>query len=102
MRDCFERGEFPFASHLLYTQESILDDEISDERIMGIFAGFEWARRADADATVIYGDRGLSAGMSNGIAYANMMYRPIEIRYLYEETKGLIDDDIKRLLANDD
>lgn len=26
MKDCFKRGEFPFASHLLYTQEGILDE----------------------------------------------------------------------------
>ena len=28
MKDCFLRGEYPFASHLLYTQNSILDDAI--------------------------------------------------------------------------
>ena len=26
MKDCFNRGEYPFASHLLYTQEGILND----------------------------------------------------------------------------
>ena len=31
MRDCFERGEAPFASHLLYTQMGVLDDTIPAE-----------------------------------------------------------------------
>lgn len=26
MADCLKRGEAPFASHLLYTQDGILDD----------------------------------------------------------------------------
>ena len=42
MRDSLIRGEFPFASHLLYTQEGILDDTKPDERKLGIEAGFEW------------------------------------------------------------
>jgi len=29
MRDCLLRGEFPFASHLLYTQPGITDDKNS-------------------------------------------------------------------------
>ncbi len=41
MRDCFMRGEFPFASHLLYTQDGILDDDLLEERKLGISAGDE-------------------------------------------------------------
>jgi hypothetical protein len=39
MRDCFERGEAPFASHLLYTQPGVLDDTLHHERALGIDAG---------------------------------------------------------------
>ena len=31
MADCLARGEAPFASHLLYTQPGILDDDIPEE-----------------------------------------------------------------------
>ena len=41
VRDCFLRDEIPFASHLLYTQPGILDDNIPKEREMGIKAGKE-------------------------------------------------------------
>lgn len=34
--------ESPFLSHLLYTQEGILDDSIPAERQLGIDAGLEW------------------------------------------------------------
>ena len=36
LADCLRRGEAPFASHLLYTQEGILDDLIEGERMKGI------------------------------------------------------------------
>ena len=32
VRDSLERGEFPIASHLLYTQPGILNDDIPSER----------------------------------------------------------------------
>ncbi|MFH1358598.1 MAG: hypothetical protein ABIH37_01790, partial [archaeon] len=35
MKDCFKRGEYPFASHLLYTQDEILDDTNPEERKLG-------------------------------------------------------------------
>jgi hypothetical protein len=40
MRDCLARGESPYASHLLLTQ--LLDDEIPEQRELGISAGLEW------------------------------------------------------------
>ena len=41
VRDSLLRGESPIASHLLYTQEGILNDEIESERMHGINAGLE-------------------------------------------------------------
>lgn len=61
VRDCVLRGESPQASHLLFTQEGILDDHIPDERTLGINAGLAW--RWVADYSVFYTDRGWSNGM---------------------------------------
>ena len=82
MRDCFKRGEFPFASHLLYTQEGILDDDNPNERKLGIEAGLYWVKRADADATIVYTDYGITDGMKQGIERAEEEDRSIEYRKL--------------------
>ena len=57
--------EYPFASHLLYTQENILDDSDPVERTLGIVSGFAFAKLCDK--TVIYADLGISNGMMLGI-----------------------------------
>ena len=88
MRDCLLRGEFPFASHLLYTQEGILDDTITSERTLGINAGFAWGLHASK--TVIYLDFGISHGMSLGMIDASRSGRPIEYRVLYEKNKDML------------
>jgi len=80
MRDCLLRGEAPYASHALYTQEGILRDEIADERMYGITAGFAW--REASDATVVYTDLGSSKGMDFGIAHAKEIGHPVEYRSL--------------------
>ena len=80
MRDCLLRGEAPFASHALYTQPGVLDDNDSNERAMGIQAGFAW--RAAADMTVVYTDLGASRGMQYGIDHATNLGHPIEFRSL--------------------
>jgi hypothetical protein len=61
MRDSLERGEYPIASHLLYTQPHILDENKPEEREWGIRAGLAW--RAVAEKAVFYVDRGWSGGM---------------------------------------
>jgi hypothetical protein len=80
LRDCLLRGEAPFASHALYTQPGVLDDNDPKERKMGIRAGLEWG--SYADATVVYTDHGISAGMQLGIDDAQSDGRPIEYRQL--------------------
>lgn len=80
MKDCFKRGEFPFASHLLYPQEGILDDCVPSERKLGIEAGLVWG--SFADATVVYTDLGISGGMRQGIERAEREGRPVEYRNL--------------------
>ena len=59
--DCLRRGEAPIASHLLFTQPGILDDDVPEERRLGIDAGLAW--HAVADAIVFYLDLGWSSGM---------------------------------------
>lgn len=78
MRDCLLAGEVPFASHLLYTQG--LDDLLPEERAIGIEAGLAWG--AQADATVVYTDLGISRGMEYGIQHAGRLGRPVEYRSL--------------------
>lgn len=80
LRDCLLRGEAPFASHALYTQAGVLDDDKPAERDHGIAAGFAW--RHVAQATVVYVDLGTSRGMQLGIDAAQAMGHPIEIRRL--------------------
>lgn len=80
VRDSLSRGEAPLASHLLYTQENILDDNIPKERQWGIDAGLAWGKAAEL--TVVYTDHGISRGMKYGIEAAKKANRPIEYRIL--------------------
>jgi hypothetical protein len=80
LHDCLKRGEAPFASHLLYTQPGVLRDGVELERKLGIQAGLAWGMWANA--TVVYTDRGISAGMHSGIGEAERVGRIIEYRKL--------------------
>lgn len=80
VRDSLLRGEAPIASHLLYTQEGILDDDVPSEREHGIRAGLVWG--ALAEKCVVYTDRGISRGMTWGIEAAKSLQIPIEYRSL--------------------
>lgn len=84
LRDSLLRGEAPIASHLLYTQPGVLDDDIPEEREMGILAGLAWGH--EAEATVVYVDHGVSRGMRYGIERAEREGRPVERRMLYRGT----------------
>lgn len=78
MADSLKRGEAPYASHLLFTQEGILDDNIPEERKLGMEAGLLWCKGADLSA--VYTDYGMSKGMEYGIERAKKEGRPVEIR----------------------
>lgn len=80
LRDALLRGEAPFASHLLYTQEGVLDDKIPEERERGIESGLAWGRCADI--TAVYIDLGIGEGMKRGIKHARELGRPVEYRSL--------------------
>ena len=96
MRDSLDRGEAPYASHLLYTQPGVLDDSDAQERAQGIEAGLIWGTLADR--TVVYVDRGLSEGMIQGIYRAEHEGREVVFRSLkYEEEYSL--DEIKKSIG---
>jgi hypothetical protein len=80
MRACLKQGEAPYASHALYTQPGVLDDDRPVERELGIAAGFTW--RDAAEATVVYTDLGITKGMQYGIDDAERKGRPVEYRTL--------------------
>ncbi|MET3991653.1 hypothetical protein ABID65_003293 [Bradyrhizobium sp. S3.9.2] len=81
IRDSLLRGEAPIASHLLYTQPGILNDDDRNERAHGINAGHAWMYDA-AQAVVVYVDRGISSGMAAGIKTAEFLGLPVERRSL--------------------
>lgn len=79
--DSLRRGEAPYASHLLYDHPEILDDLSSEERELGIQAGFAWC--ACAQKIAVYADFGISSGMRRGIDLHSENGVPVEYRYLY-------------------
>ncbi len=83
IRDCLDRGESPFASHLLYTQKGVLDDSIPDERRKGIEAANGWLEVADY--VVVYMDLGVTRGMLIGVTKAAKSNKPIHLRWLKEK-----------------
>lgn len=92
VQDCLKRGEAPFASHLFFTQEGLLDDLVPKERELGITAGFAWGEAAELSA--FYIDRGISGGMRLGLEAALKSGRWVEVRSLVRE---VTDEDRKAL-----
>lgn len=85
VRDSILRGEAPIASHLLYTQPDILNDDIPAERTLGMECGFQWIIVAQLCA--VYTDNGISSGMEAGIKRAQEFGKEIVYRSLYENLK---------------
>ncbi len=81
IRDSLRRGEAPFASHQMYT--SALEDDIPEDRELGITAGLRWHYAADFVA--VYTDRGITEGMRRGVAHAQSLDLPGENRHLGED-----------------
>ena len=81
MRDCIERNEAPFASHLLYTQ--VLDDSNPVERTKGLEAAWSWI--GVADMMVVYQDFGITAGMKAAIDLAESDKMWVQYRELGKE-----------------
>lgn len=81
LHDCLvNHGEAPYASHLLYTQEGVLDDKVPEERDLGIRAGLEIGKKAAL--RVFYLDRGFSSGMQWGLRAALELGQQCAVRRL--------------------
>ena len=81
MHDMIMRGEAPYASHLLYTQPNVLDDNDPDERNAGIMAGFAF-KHMEGVHTVAYMDKGMSRGMQMAKDYCIQHRMSWEERFL--------------------
>ena len=78
VHDCMLRGEAPIASHLLFTQPGILDDNRPDERRLGIECGLAWYQAKVV--VMFYVDYGISPGMSQALKYCDLTQTPFEWR----------------------
>ena len=78
MRHSLMCGEAPFAMHLLYTQEGILDDSIVEERNKGIGSGLKWLEVANYVA--VYQDYGITEGMKLAIICAETADKVVTYR----------------------
>lgn len=96
--DCLTKGEYPYASHLFYTQDGILDDKNETERWLGINAGIAWGNLAKK--TIVYQDRGVSSGMEYGIKRAEEKEKKIEYRNLPNYEKFL--EEAKKKISGKD
>jgi hypothetical protein len=82
LRDCLDRDESPYASHLLYTQKGVLDDKVAEERQRGIDAATVWMEVADA--VVVYMDLGVTNGMLRGVIRAARAGKTVKLRWIKE------------------
>ena len=82
LADSISRGEAPFASHLLYTQPGVLDENDPAQRALGIELGYTWM--SVASLVVFYIDYGMSPGMYKAEGKAAFLSIPIEKRTIGE------------------
>ncbi len=94
MKDCLNRGEAPYASHLLYTQLGVLNDNFAQQRLLGMNAGHSWMKKADLVA--VYMDRGVTSGMIAGVQKAKKEGIPVEERRIQ---KSYSSDPVKAMLG---
>lgn len=86
MLDSIQKGEAPFAMHLLYTQ--VLDDRIADQRKQGMECGLAWLLRADS--VILYCDHGVSGGMKAAYKKALANNKNIELRVINEHNEKIV------------
>ena len=82
--------ESPYASHLLYPEEDMLDDKDPDQRKRGIAAANGWLEVADLVA--VYADNGITTGMVIGIVKAARLAKPIHLRWLDPKKETILED----------
>lgn len=84
LSDSLQRGEAPLASHLLYTQKGVLNDNIPNEREKGITAGLSWLPYAQEH--IFYLDRGFSNGMKEALFQSIQLGIKISFRTINSKT----------------
>jgi hypothetical protein len=89
---CLLLNEAPLASHLLYTQPGILDDNVPSQRALGIKAGLSWY--SVAEACVVFTDYGITPGMQTGINHAVAKGLPVIYRSIAKVQSVLNDEDM--------
>lgn len=80
VKHSLSKGEAPIASHLLFTQPGILNDNDPLERQLGIDAGLAW--RGVADLVAFYVDLGWSNGMLAARKIHELDGIPFELRWI--------------------
>ena len=78
--DSLIRGEAPYASHVLFHHEDILDDNDIIGRILGMEVGSVWS--AAGDLRAFYIDLGISQGMIAAKDEAERLGQPYVLRTL--------------------
>lgn len=107
LRDSLDRGEAPFASHLLYTQ--VLDDGVPEERKLGMEAGWAWQCACKMEVSplssailpatttiAVYADYGVSDGMAKALERASTLACSsprVEFRYIGKNPEARIKDE---------
>lgn len=85
IKDSLDRGEFPFASHQMYTDA--LDDTNPEDREKGIRGGFEWG--SCANEVIFFVDYGMSPGMHKALDHWLSQGKKITfLKILTEVRKG--------------
>lgn len=79
MKYCLLHQEAPYASHLLYTQPNVLDDDKPNERDLGIHAGFAFKHLPNVHTT-FFTDYGMSSGMELALTYLKLNNLPFSFR----------------------
>ncbi|SRR6266576_721146 len=78
LQDSLQRGEAPFASHLLYTQ--VLIDGIAEYRALALKC--DHAFLAECDLVAVYSDFGVTEGMETAIEKASELNIQIDFRHI--------------------
>ena len=88
-------GYAPIASHLLYTQ--FLDDDIQEERMLGIEAGLAWSSQAEEVWFCLQEGAKLSKGMSLAMDRYTELQMNYSIKYFTWDGMDLneVDSDAK-------
>lgn len=89
--DSLQKGEAPYASHLLYTQ--VLNEHDPAQRTFGIDAGLEFG--TVCSKSVVYTDLGISSGMQKGIDHAIRHGRDVQMRTLPPELKAAFEERLR-------